>query len=94
MAKFYASINQVGCQKTNKMLYRNPFLRKERVPIFKITQYALRNTQSNLPVFTKTKIILPLSIILAAIFAFFEAGNYLASWLSAALIFFLGLAIM
>ena len=42
--------------------------------------------------FTKIKIILPLSLSLSAIFAFFEAGNYLASWLSAALIFFLGLS--
>ncbi|MBT3189116.1 MAG: hypothetical protein HN736_04915 [Anaerolineae bacterium] len=42
--------------------------------------------------FTKIKIILPISIILAALFAFFESGNYFASWLSAALIFFLGLS--
>ncbi len=42
--------------------------------------------------FTKTKFTLPLSLLLSAFFAFFEAGNYFISWLSAALIFFLGLS--
>ena len=42
--------------------------------------------------FTKTKIILPLSLLLSAVFAIFERGNYFASWLSAALIFFFGLS--
>ena len=48
--------------------------------------------QYNTPVFTKTKTILPLSLLLSAIFAIFERGNYFTSWLSAALIFFLGLS--
>ncbi len=42
--------------------------------------------------FTKTNFTLPLSLLLSAIFAFFEGGNYFISWLSAALIFFLGLS--
>ena len=42
--------------------------------------------------FTKIKITIPLSLILAAIFALFEAGNYLAAWIPAALIFFLGIS--
>ena len=42
--------------------------------------------------FKETKTILPLSLCLSAIFALFEAGNYLISWLSATLIFFLGLS--
>ena len=52
----------------------------------------LRVSQYNTPVFTKTKIILPLSLILAAIFAIFEGGNYFLAWLPSALIFFLGLS--
>ncbi|MCP4142803.1 MAG: hypothetical protein GY755_21385 [Chloroflexi bacterium] len=42
--------------------------------------------------FKETKIIFPLSLILATIFAIFEGGNYLLAWLPAALIFFLGLS--
>jgi len=43
-------------------------------------------------VFKQTKIILPLSIILAAIFAIFEGGNYFLAWLPASFIFFLGIS--
>ena len=42
--------------------------------------------------FTKTKITIPLSLILAAIFAFFEGGNYIFAFLPAVLIFFLGIS--
>ena len=42
--------------------------------------------------FTKIKITIPLSLIFAALFAFFETGNYLAAWIPAALIFFLGIS--
>ncbi len=41
--------------------------------------------------FTKIKVILPLSLLLSAIFAIFETGNYFISWLSAAFVFTLGL---
>ena len=41
--------------------------------------------------FTKIKITLPLSILLATIFAIFEGGNYFLAWIPATLIFFLGL---
>ena len=42
--------------------------------------------------FKQIKNIFPLSLLLAALFAFFEGGNYLVAWLSAALIFFIGLS--
>lgn len=38
------------------------------------------------------KIILLLSFLLATLFAFFEGGNYFVAWLSAALIFLIGLS--
>ena len=42
--------------------------------------------------FTKTKTLLPLSLLLSAILALAEKGNYLVSWFSAVLIFFLGIS--
>ncbi len=48
--------------------------------------------QYNSPVFKQTKIILPLSLFLAGLFALFEKGAYLFSFLPAALIFFLGIS--
>ena len=43
-------------------------------------------------VFTKIKLTLPLSLLLAALFASFEKGNYLFSFLPAALTFLLGIS--
>jgi hypothetical protein len=43
-------------------------------------------------VFKKIKITLPLSLLLAALFAVFEGGSYLFAFLPAALIFFLGIS--
>jgi hypothetical protein len=48
--------------------------------------------QYNSPVFKQTKLILPLSLLIASIFALFETGDYLLSFLPAALILFLGIS--
>jgi len=42
--------------------------------------------------FKESKIILPLSLLLSALFALFEGGSYLFAFLPAALIFFLGIS--
>ena len=44
--------------------------------------------------FNQTKITLPLSLLLAGIFAFFEGGNYLFAFLPAVLVFFLGFSLL
>jgi hypothetical protein len=43
-------------------------------------------------VFKETKKLLPVSLILSAIFALFEGGNYVLAWLPAFFIFFLGIS--
>ena len=52
----------------------------------------LSSLQYNSPVFKQTKVILPLSLLIAGIFAFFEKGDYLFSFLPAALILFIGIS--